>query len=180
MGLHIKNTIPTWLYQRDYTMVQLLFHKSYIDREKSLNNIHTYIHTNKHDLSPFSIACWTPASRLRCSASVWKSDVSFSRLFRNVIAPVDDALCSHPSATVFHPPGIPVHGWTRHHQNPKKTPALLPTIAHYRRMYRHLHYLYHKPFTITGTLPATSSYIPLTTGGNGKIMERGLACHVAW
>ena len=34
--------------------------------------IHTYIHTYMHTytLSPFSIACWTLASRLQCSASV--------------------------------------------------------------------------------------------------------------
>ena len=55
-------------------MVQLLLHFTTfasLDREKSLNNIHTYIHTYvntyKHDLSRFSIACWTPASRLRRS-----------------------------------------------------------------------------------------------------------------
>ena len=32
--------------------------------------IHTYIHTYIHDPSPFSIACWTSASRLRREASV--------------------------------------------------------------------------------------------------------------
>ena len=36
-------------------------------------NIHTYIHTYIHDPSPFSIACWTSASRLRREASVWIS-----------------------------------------------------------------------------------------------------------
>ena len=62
------------------------------DREISLQNIqtyidiHTYIHTYMtyictyvhtwtiHDLGPFFIACWTPASRLRRSASVWIID----------------------------------------------------------------------------------------------------------
>ena len=33
----------------------------------------TYIHTYKHEPSPFHIACWTPASRLRRSAPVWTS-----------------------------------------------------------------------------------------------------------
>ena len=36
-------------------------------RSLSLKNIHTYIQTHTHDLSPFSIAHWTPASRLRRS-----------------------------------------------------------------------------------------------------------------
>ena len=32
---------------------------------------HTNIHTYIHDPSPFSIACWTSASRLRREVSVW-------------------------------------------------------------------------------------------------------------
>ena len=41
----------------------------------------TYIHTYKHDLSPFSMACWIPASRLRRSAclyifTVWKKQTN--------------------------------------------------------------------------------------------------------
>ena len=33
----------------------------------------------------------------------------------------------------------------RHHQNLNKHEQLPPTMAHYRQIYRHLHYMYHKP-----------------------------------
>ena len=33
----------------------------------------------------------------------------------------------------------------RHHQNANKYQHLPPTIAHYRQIYRHLHYLHYKP-----------------------------------
>ena len=49
-------------------------------REIITNTIHTYIHTYIHDLSRISIDCLTPASRLRRSASVWKSIVLFNKL----------------------------------------------------------------------------------------------------
>ena len=46
-------------------------------RNPSITYIQTYILTCKQTwperMSPFSIACWTPASRLRRSASVWIS-----------------------------------------------------------------------------------------------------------
>ena len=38
--------------------------------EKSSKNMQTYIHIYKHDLSPFSVHCMTPALRLRRPASV--------------------------------------------------------------------------------------------------------------
>ena len=33
----------------------------------------------------------------------------------------------------------------RHHQNLNKHEQLPPTMAHYRQIHRHLHYMYHKP-----------------------------------
>ena len=73
----LRNGVSTGLHDGT-TLVSLRV----IGRQKSLKKhtyvhiyMHTYIHTcphtNKHHLSLFSIACWTPVSRLRRQASVW-------------------------------------------------------------------------------------------------------------
>ena len=48
---------------------------------------HTNIHTYIHDPSPFSIGCWTSASRLRREASVWMMFARLAKIFRKVIHP---------------------------------------------------------------------------------------------